>query len=100
MTVGQINAPRWMHTAVKGDRGARMEEFRKTHPDVRVNWRDDYIAVEGPPEEVELVRAQIQSIIDEIRLKNTTYLEVEIDPQYHKQLIGKNQASYSLIVTT
>ena len=69
-----------------------MEEFRKAHPDVRVNWRDDYIAVEGPPEEVELVRAQIQTIVDEIRQKNTTYLEVEIDPQFHKQLIGKNQA--------
>jgi rRNA processing protein Krr1/Pno1 len=92
LTAVQINAPRWMHGAVKGERSSHLENFRKVHPDVRMYFHDDYIALEGPPEEVERVRSQIQTTIDEVKSKNTTYLEIEIDPQYYKQLIGKNQA--------
>jgi rRNA processing protein Krr1/Pno1 len=80
-----------MHGAVKGERSSHLENFRKVHPDVRIYFRDDHIALEGPPEEVERVRSQIQPNIDELKNKNTTYLEVDIDPQYYKQLIGKNQ---------
>jgi polyribonucleotide nucleotidyltransferase len=80
-----------MHGAVKGERSSHLENFRKVHPDVRIFFRDDHIALEGPPEEVEHVRSQIQTAIDELKNKNTTYLEVDIDPQYYKQLIGKNQ---------
>lgn len=92
MTAVQINAPRWMHGAVKGERNVHLEQFRKTHPDVRIFFRDDGIGLEGPPEEVERVRSQIQATVDEFKTKNTTYLEVEIDPQHYKQLIGKGQA--------
>jgi predicted PilT family ATPase len=88
----QINAPRWMHGTVKGERSSQLENFRKAHPDVRLFFRDDHIALEGPPEEVERVRVQVQATIDEIKTKNTTYLEVDVDPQYYSQLIGKNQA--------
>jgi rRNA processing protein Krr1/Pno1 len=80
-----------MHGAVKGERGSHLENIRKAHPDVRLYFRDDHIALEGPPEEVERVRSQVQTTIDEFKSKNTTYLEVDIDPQYYKQLIGKNQ---------
>ena len=93
----QINAPQWMHSVVKGDRNANLDIIRKSHPDVRIFFRDDHIALEGPPEEVELVRSQIQTVIDDLRNTNTTYLEVEIDPQYYKQLIGKNQIRLSEI---
>jgi rRNA processing protein Krr1/Pno1 len=86
-----INAPRWMHGAVKGERSSHLENFRKVHPDVRIYFRDDHISLEGPPEEVERVRSQIQTAIDDLHHKNTTYLEVDIDPQYYKQLIGKSQ---------
>ena len=81
-----------MHAAVRGERSVHLENFRKAHPDVRLFFRDDGIALEGPPEEVERVRSQIQATIDDYKSKNTTYLEVEIDPQHYKQLIGKSQA--------
>jgi transcription antitermination factor NusA-like protein len=87
----QIAAPRWMHGAVRGERNSHLENFRKTYPDVRIYFRDDSIALEGPPEDVERVRSQIQTAIDELKSKNTTYLEVDIDPKHYKQLIGKNQ---------
>ncbi|CAF1136023.1 unnamed protein product [Adineta steineri] len=92
VSVVQINAPRWMHGAVKGERNSHLENFRKIHPDVRIFFRDEHISLEGPPEEVERVRSTIQAAIDELKNKNTTYGELEIDPQYYKQLIGKNQA--------
>ncbi|CAF0936588.1 unnamed protein product [Rotaria sordida] len=91
LTAVQINAPHWMHSVVKGERSANLDIIKKSHPDVRIFFRDDHIALEGPPEEVELVRSQIQTVIDDLRNNNTTYLEIEIDPQYYKQLIGKNQ---------
>jgi predicted PilT family ATPase len=97
LTAVQINAPHWMHSVVKGERNANLDIIRKSHPDVRIYFRDDHIALEGPPEEVELVRSQIQTVIDDLRNTNTTYLEVDIDPQYYKQLIGKNQIRLSEI---
>jgi polyribonucleotide nucleotidyltransferase len=86
-----------MHSVVKGERNANLDFIRKSHPDVRIYFPDDHIALEGPPEEVEHVRSQIQTAIDELKNKNTTYLEVDIDPQYYKQLIGKNQIRLSEI---
>lgn len=87
----QINAPSWMHSVVKGERGSNLDIIKKSHPDVRIYFRDNQISIEGPPEQVELVRSQVQTVIDDLRNTNTTYLEVEIDPQYYKQMIGKNQ---------
>ena len=80
-----------MHGAVRGERNSHLENFRKLYPDVRIYFRDDHISLEGPPEDAERVRSQIQTAIDELKNKNTTYAEVDIDPQYYKQLIGKNQ---------
>ncbi|UJR21965.1 hypothetical protein I4U23_025033 [Adineta vaga] len=97
LTAVQINAPHWMHSVVKGERSGNLEIIRKSHPEVRIYFRDDHIAVEGPPEDVDLVRSQIQTVIDDLRNTNTTFLEVEIDPQYYKQLIGKNQIHLSEI---
>ncbi|CAF3361315.1 unnamed protein product [Rotaria socialis] len=91
LTAVRINAPHWMHSVVKGERSGNLDIIKKSHPDVRIFFRDDHIAVEGPPEEVELVRGQIQTVIDDLRNNNTTYLEMDIDPNYYKQLIGKNQ---------
>ena len=81
-----------MHSAVKGERNVHLENLRKTSPDVRIYFRDDAISLEGPPEEVERVRSQIQATIDDFKTKNTTYSEIEIDPQHYKQLIGKTQS--------
>jgi rRNA processing protein Krr1/Pno1 len=86
-----------MHSVVKGERNANLDYIRKSHPDVRIYFPDDHIALEGPPEQVELVRSQIQIVIDDLKNNNTTYLEVDIDPQYYKQLIGKNQIRLSEI---
>ncbi|CAF0936918.1 unnamed protein product [Rotaria sp. Silwood1] len=91
LTAVQIYAPRWMHSTVKGERKNDLENLRKTYPNVRISFRDDHISLEGPPEDVEHVRSQIQTVVDEFKTKNTTYVEIEIDPQYYKQLIGKNQ---------
>lgn len=91
LTAIQINTPHWMHSVLKGERSVNLDIIRKSHPHVWICFGDDHIAIEGPPEEVELVRSQRQTAIDEIRNSKTTYLEVDIDPQYYKQLIGENK---------
>ena len=80
-----------MHSVVKGERNANLDIIKKSYPDVRIFFRDDYIVLEGPPEQVECVRSQIQTVITDLQNNKTTYLEVDIDPKYYKQLIGKNQ---------
>lgn len=80
-----------MYSTIRGERNNELENLRKTYPNVRVLFRDDNVSIEGPPEEVEHVRAHIQTVVDDFKSKNTTYAEMEIDPQYYKQLIGKNQ---------
>lgn len=79
-----------MHAVVKGERSSNIEVIRKKYPEVRIYFRDDGIDIEGPPEQVEPVRSQIQTVIDDLRNNNTTYAEVDIDPQYYSHLIGKN----------
>ncbi|CAF0851685.1 unnamed protein product [Didymodactylos carnosus] len=91
VTLVQVDAPRWMHSVVRGDRNVIIDRLKDQYPDVKLFFRDNRIDVEGPPEEVEAVRTQIQKAIDELKLNNTTYEELDIDPQYYKQLIGKNQ---------
>ncbi|CAF0777930.1 unnamed protein product [Didymodactylos carnosus] len=91
VTLVQIDAPRWMHSVVRGERSVNIDNFKQQYPEVKIFFRQDRIDVEGPPEEVEPVRTQIQEAIDSLKLSNTTYQELVIDPQHYKQLIGKNQ---------
>lgn len=91
LTAVHIKSPHWMHSVVKGERSSNLDLIRKTYPDVRIYFRDDHIDIEGPPEQVEPVRSQIQTVIDDLNNSNTTFTEIDIDPQFYKQLIGKNQ---------
>ena len=46
------------------------------------------IVVEGPVEDVEKVRAAIANTVDEL-LKKLTFVDITVDPKYHKHIIGK-----------
>lgn len=48
----------------------------------------DKIVVEGPVEDVEKVRAAIAITVDEL-LKKLTFVDITVDPKYHKHIIGK-----------
>lgn len=91
VTVVQIPAARWMQSQIRGDHNSRLESWRTNHPDVRVTLREDHIALEGPPEEVKQIRSAIQEVLDGLNKRNITCVEVDIEPQYYKQLIGKSQ---------
>lgn len=48
----------------------------------------DKIKVEGPPEEVEKAREQLEQQAQEL-IKKTSFAEIQVDAKYHKHIIGK-----------
>lgn len=54
---------------------------------VEMEDRADKIVVEGPVEEVENVRKALANTVDEL-LKKLTYVDITVDPKYHKHIIG------------
>ena len=45
----------------------------------------DKIVIEGPPQEVAKVAAEVQSIVDNLHCE-----ELKVNELYHKHIIGKN----------
>ena len=49
----------------------------------------DKITVEGSPEEVQDAIKALQDIITDLRTR-MDYAEINVDPKFHKHIIGKN----------
>ena len=49
----------------------------------------DKIIVEGPVEEVERVRVALQATVEDL-LSKLTFVDITVEPKYHKQVIGKS----------
>lgn len=49
----------------------------------------DKIVVEGPVEEVEKVRTALSNTVAEL-LKKLTFVDITVDPKYHKHIIGES----------
>lgn len=53
---------------------------------------ENLIRVEGPVEELELVKAALEQNVREIESKMDS-VEIKIDPQFHRHIIGKAGAN-------
>ena len=60
--------------------------FLKVH--VEMEDKADKIIVEGPAEEVEKVRVALRATVEDL-LGKLTFVDVTVDPKYHKHIIGK-----------
>lgn len=54
---------------------------------VEMEDKTDKIIVEGPVEEVEKVRVALQATVEDL-LGKLTFVDVTVDPKYHKHIIG------------
>jgi predicted RNA-binding protein Jag len=87
----RIDVPSWLHRHMIGEKGANISKITADFPQTRVNFEvDDKIALEGPPDEVEKVRARLENIT--LGLKQVMVCEeIPIDTKLVPLLIGSKE---------
>ncbi|CAN7986811.1 unnamed protein product [Ixodes pacificus] len=89
-----IPAKSWMHKYIIGKKGENIKKITQDHKAMHVDFCEDenLIRVEGPVEELELVKAALEENVREIESKMDS-VEIKIDPQFHRHIIGKAGAN-------
>jgi len=90
MMTYEINCPNWLHKYIIGRKGAAIQKLNEEYPNVRVAFLEsgDTIKIDGPPEDAEKIREQIEKQAQDL-MDNTEFVEITVDAKYHKHIIGK-----------
>lgn len=90
----EVAAPNWIHKHMIGRGGDKVRELSQKYPEVhiRYNTEGDRIEIEGPPNDVKLVRQQLENESKEL-LETLAIQEMTIDDKFMKHIIGKNGAN-------
>jgi len=93
-----ISIPEWLHRQVIGRGGANLKLFQERAPKVRVdfNKESDEITLDGPPEEVLILKTCLLTLAGELT-KALTHLDKKVDAKFHPHLIGKGGSIISQI---
>lgn len=98
MAQSEVTAPAWLHRYIIGRKGANINKITEDFPLVHVEFADkgETIKIEGPREDVEKARENLETMIAEMmsRLKQDT---IDVDPKFHKHIIGKAGANINRI---
>ncbi|XP_064543886.1 vigilin [Drosophila montana] len=98
----ELNVPFDLHRTIIGPRGANVRQFMSTH-DVHVelppsDLKSDIIKVSGTPARVAEAREALEKMIEDYeadradRELRSFVLQIEVDPEYHSKLIGRQGA--------
>eukprot|EP00047_Mylnosiga_fluctuans_P012927 m.28404 g.28404 ORF g.28404 m.28404 type:complete len:1218 (+) comp4552_c0_seq1:132-3785(+) len=93
-----ITIPEWLHRHVIGRGGANMKAWQQHAPNVRVdfNKESDEITLDGPPDEVCVLRSILNAFAGELS-KVLVHQDKKVDAKHHPHLIGKNGSIVSQI---
>ncbi|XP_058054967.1 vigilin [Anopheles bellator] len=83
-----LDCPQWIHKYIIGREGSLIKEFSVQHPNVHVEFNEDKIKIDGPPEQVEIASEQLQEKVNELTGR-LTFAEMMVDPVHCKHIIGK-----------
>ncbi|XP_050097449.1 vigilin [Anopheles aquasalis] len=83
-----LECPQWIHKYIIGREGSLIKEFSVQHPNVHVEFNEDKIKIDGPPEQVEIASEQLQAKVNELSAR-LTFAEMMVDPVHCKHIIGK-----------
>lgn len=94
----EVSAPAWLHRFIIGKKGANIRRITEEYPKVHIEFTEgqDKITVEGSPEEVQEAITALQEIVRDLRTR-MDYAEIEVDPKFHKHIIGKNGVNITRI---
>ncbi|XP_077866398.1 vigilin-like, partial [Saccoglossus kowalevskii] len=98
IVIVEVRAPAWLHKFIIGRKGQNIRSITQNLPKVHVEFEEgkDTISVEGPPEEVEQARKALDDITQDLQSR-FVFAEIEVDPKYHRHIIGKSGANVSRI---
>lgn len=87
-----LEAPAWIHKYIIGRKGANIKEITTEFANVHVEFFDDKIKIEGPPEQVESACEALQKVILDYT-NRLTFVELNVNPKHYKHIIGKAGAN-------
>uniref|UniRef100_A0A182PN90 K Homology domain-containing protein n=1 Tax=Anopheles epiroticus TaxID=199890 RepID=A0A182PN90_9DIPT len=83
-----LECPQWIHKYIIGREGGHIKEFSVQHPNVHVEFSEDKIKIDGPPELVLVASEELQKMVNDLTGR-LTFAEVVVDPVHCKHIIGK-----------
>lgn len=84
-----LEAPAWIHKYIIGRKGANIKELTAAFPNVHVEFTDEKIKIEGPPEQVGDAVDQLTNTVKNYT-ERLTFIEMEVtNPNHYKHIIGK-----------
>uniref|UniRef100_A0A182NM90 K Homology domain-containing protein n=1 Tax=Anopheles dirus TaxID=7168 RepID=A0A182NM90_9DIPT len=83
-----LECPQWIHKYIIGREGGHIKEFSVQHPNVHVEFSEDKIKIDGPPEQVEIASDELQKMVNDLTGR-LTFAEMVVDPVHCKHIIGK-----------
>eukprot|EP00043_Microstomoeca_roanoka_P000947 m.30138 g.30138 ORF g.30138 m.30138 type:complete len:1204 (-) comp10580_c0_seq1:246-3857(-) len=91
VVVKKMTVPHWLHKHVIGKGGENLRKLREERPKVHIQCpkEGDEIEIEGPPEDVDVVRDSLRELADQLQ-RTLTFAEIHVEPKYHPYIIGQN----------
>lgn len=96
IVIQEVDAPAWLHRFIIGRQGSNLRHITQNFPRVHIEFTDekDHIRLEGPPDDVETAKVELETIAKDL-IGRMAYVQLSIDPKYHKHIIGRNGANVS-----
>lgn len=92
-----IPCPNWLHKYIIGKKGAGIQKIGADLPKVHIVFNDDgTIKVDGPPDEVEKAKEELESQATTL-ISTMDFAEIKVDAKYHKHIIGKGGSTINKI---
>ncbi|GAB0100838.1 vigilin [Sergentomyia squamirostris] len=83
-----IDAPAWIHKYIIGRKGANIKELSAEYINVHVEFGENRIKIEGPPEQVNKATDQLSAIVSDY-VNKLTFRDMTVNPKHYKHIIGK-----------
>ena len=92
-----VACPTWLHKYIIGRKGAGIQKISQDLQKVHIGFNDDdSIKVDGPPDEVEKAKIELEKQASEL-IKSTAFADIKVDAKYHKHIIGKGGSTINKI---
>ena len=92
-----VACPTWLHKYIIGKKGKGVQAISQDLSKVHIAFNaDGTVKVDGPPEEVEKAKAEVERQAAEL-IKTMSFADVKIDSKYHKHIIGKGGSTINKI---
>lgn len=83
-----LDAPAWIHKYIIGRKGANINRLSADYPKVHVEFVENKIKMEGPPEELELAESSLAGIVLDYETR-FTFIDMQVNKNHAKHIIGK-----------